>query len=151
MKTLKTLTAIIIICTLNVIAGCSDDIISPTVQSSVTEKNSFTKNESSDDIERYHSNISLKPHDSYTYTYENTGYYKFNSISILNCGNTKGSLDISGYSDDQAFVLGCNSKGFDAWSITIVNTTRESVNLDVFLSGSKIRISHPHLPVETSF
>ncbi|HMS33874.1 MAG TPA: hypothetical protein PKC91_07295 [Ignavibacteria bacterium] len=146
MKILKTVMTMVFIITISILAGCGDELISPAGQNTFSEKSSVTKPETSNDIERYHSSISLKPHNSHTYTYENTGYYKFNSISILNCGNTKGSLEISGYSDDQAFILGCNSKGFEALSIIIVNTTNETVDLDVFLTGSKIRTGNSHPP-----
>ena len=146
MKNLKTVSVILFIITLSIITGCGDESVSPAGQSTFSEKNSVTAQETSKDIERYHSVISLKPHGSYSYSYENTGYYKFNSISILNCGNTKNDLDISGYMDDMAFILGCNSKGFEAGSITIVNTRDETVDLDVFLSGSKIKSGNHYPP-----
>lgn len=146
MKILKTVMTLVFIITILILAGCSDDLISPPGQNTFSEKSSVTTPETSNDIERYHSNISLKPHTSYSYSYDNTGYYKFNSISILNCGYTKSGIEISGYMDDLAFILGCNSIGFEASSITIVNTTDKTADLDVFLSGSKIRTGHSHPP-----
>lgn len=139
MKAVRSATAAIIFLALIITAGCSDEILSPAGRPGEKKVNSKTNPESSEDIQRFHSNISLKPNDVFIYSYENTGYYKFNSISILNCGNTKGSLEISGYYDDQAIMLGCNSNGFEAYAINIVNTTGETVNLDVFLSGTKTR------------
>jgi len=151
MKTLKSVTAIAVICVLSVLTGCSDQLISPVTQSTGSGHNLNTVEENIKDVLRYQSKISLKPNESYSYSYESTGFYSFNSISVLNCGDFKSGLDISGYMDDQAIILDCNSTGFYVWSITIVNTTGEAVDLDVTLTGSKKRVIHHNPPVKSEF
>ena len=151
MKTLKSATAIFIIFVLSILTGCSDQLISPVAQSSGSDQKVNIAEENTKDVLKYQSKISLKPNESYSYSYENTGFYSFSSISVLNCGDIKSGLDISGYMDDQAIILDCNSTGFYAWSITIVNTTGEAVDLDVTLTGSKKRVIIQNPPVKSEF
>ncbi len=151
MKTLKSATAIMVICVLSILTGCSDQILTPVTQSSGSDLKVNIAEENKSDVLRYQSKISLKPNQSYSYSYESTGFYSFNSISVLNCGDTKSGLDISGYMDDQALTLDCNSTGFYVWSITIVNTTGEAVDLDVTLTGSKKRVIYHNPPVKSEF
>ena len=151
MKTLKSVKAIAVICVLSFLAGCSDQLITPATQSAGSDHNVITAEENIKDVLRYQSKISLKPNESYSFSYESTGFYSFNSISVQNCGDFKTGLDISGYMDDQAIILDCNSTGFYAWSITIVNTTGEAVDLDVTLTGSKKRVIHHNPPVKSEF
>ena len=151
MKTLKSATAIVTICILSILTGCSDQLITPVTQSTVSDLKLNTAEENIKDLLRYKSKISLKPNESYSYSYENTGFYSFKSISILNCGDFKSGLDISGYMDDQAIILNCNSSGFYVWSITIVNTTGEAVDLDVTLTGSKKKVIYNNPPVKSEF
>jgi hypothetical protein len=96
--------------------------------------------------EKFYTKLSLKPNQSHDLNFENTGYYTFNSISILNCGDTKNGIEVSGYGDDLALILGCNSSGFSVNSINIINMSDRKVDLDIFLTGSKTRIKkirHP--------
>ena len=151
MKTLKSVKAIAVICVLSFLAGCSDQLMTPATQSAGSDHNVITAEENIKDVLRYQSKISLKPNESYSFSYESTGFYSFNSISVQNCGDFKTGLDISGYMDDQAIILDCNSTGFYAWSITIVNTTGEAVDLDVTLTGSKKRVIHHNPPVKSEF
>ena len=151
MKTLKSVKAIAVICVLSFLAGCSDQLISPVTQNTGSDHKINIAEENTKDVLRYQSKISLKPNESYSFSYESTGFYSFNSISVLNCGDIKSGLDISGYMDDQAIILDCNSTGFYVWSITIVNTTGEAVDLDVTLTGSKKRVIHHNPPVKSEF
>jgi hypothetical protein len=142
MKNLKSVAAAVIFSVLTFIAGCSDQIISPVSQSNGPDKVT-SSGEAKTKADVYHTVISLKPRQVYTFDSQNTIFKSFNSISVLNCGDTKSGIEIFGYSNDAVMVLGCNSKDFYAYSITVENRTSASVDLDVFLTGSNQMVVDP--------
>ncbi|MBK8552120.1 MAG: hypothetical protein IPL53_14085 [Ignavibacteria bacterium] len=147
LKIKSTITAVMVML-LSIMTGCSDQIVSPFSQSTgpdaVSNAPGIKKNP---DV--FYSKITLKPRQAFTYSHKNTVFSSFNSISILNCGDAKSSVEILGYLNDVVMVLGCNSKGFIANSITIENKTQNSVELDVFLTGVQSLSEEPLIKVES--
>ena len=144
MNTIKIFTAALIISAFSIFVGCSDESFSPTSQSLTAEKTAGANAGDNINANIYHSLISLKPGQLYTFNYSNTGFYIFNSVQILNCESVKGRIEVSGQIANQALILGCNSKGFKLSKITVINQGLNVVDLDIFLSGSKEKITDPY-------
>lgn len=146
MKKIKSTVIAVMFMVLTIMTGCSDQIVSPFSQSTgpdaVSNASDIKKNP---DV--FYSKITLKPRQAHTYSTKNTIFSSFNSISVLNCGDTKSSVEILGYTNDAVMILGCNSKGFIANSITIENKTQNSVELDVFLTGVSNLTEEPLIKV----
>ncbi len=132
-KIKSTVLAVLLI-VLFIMSGCSEDVISPLSENGETGK-AASDADATIDSKKFHSKISLKPRQTVEFHAGNTIFRSFNSISILNCGITKSSLEILGYANDAILLLSCNSNDFFAYSITIENKTRSSIELDVFLGG----------------
>ncbi len=140
MKTINKvlLTAMILI--LTILTGCTENILTPNKEITGTgQKNDRAVHETRQ-VKGHQSKVELKQHEIFTLNYTNTGFYNFDAISVVNNSATQSALEIIGYSDDEAFLLGSNSKGFWVSSITIENKSPGNVSLDVYVTGSKYKI-----------
>lgn len=147
MKKIKSTITAVMFMVLAIMTGCSDQIVSPFSQSTGPEAVSNAPGiKKNPDV--FYSKITLKPRQVYTYSTSNTIFSSFNSISVLNCGDTKSSIEILGYINDVVMVLGCNTKGFIANSITVQNKTQKSIELDVFLTGVQNLSEEPLIKVK---
>ena len=142
MKNFRSITAAVIFTVLIFTGGCSDQLITPAMQSTGME-NVQGSSEKKINTDVFHTEISLEPHEIYTFDATNTAYTTFKSISVLNCAEAKKSVEIFGYSNDAVYVLGCSSKGFHAYSITVENLTAHSLKLDIYLTGISSFIHDP--------
>lgn len=136
MNTFKIIKTTILITVLTILAGCSEEITSPVTAGKNQDRgNPEVQENLSTNV--YHSKFTLYPHESYSFGYENTGFYSFNSISVPNCEEIKDGIEVTGYLDDEALLLECSSKGFWVSSIMITNITGNKSEIDIYLTGSK--------------
>jgi len=150
MTTLKTFQTVFLIAAISILAGCNDEITSLVSVSQEQKKAAEPESEENLSTNSFHSKIILSPGQSGSFSYENTGFYRFNSILIPECDEIKNDIEVTGYLDDQALVLGCSAKEFWVASVTITNISVHKIELDIHLTGSKVRVTNPgHRTVKT--
>lgn len=138
MRALKMIQTAIAVIVISVLGGCSDQLLTPAASGDTTgsvEINS-AGNQTANNV--FHSKIGLKPYQSYSFDYVNTGFFTFNSIWISG-REAKSKLEIFGYLDDEVLVLNEESKGFFVRTISIQNITSQALEIDVTLSGSRVK------------
>lgn len=138
MKALKMIQTAIAVIVISVLAGCSDQLISPTASNDTNNSVEINSagNQAANNV--FHSKIGLKPYQSYSFDYLNTGFFTFNSIWVAD-KEVKSKLEIFGYLDDEVIVLNEESKGFFVRTISIQNVTSKALEIDVTLSGSRVK------------
>lgn len=141
MKTIKTFHLTLVMLVLSVLAGCSDKFMSPSATTPTTNIKGASNSEESSIKNVYQSKIKLAPGQTYTFNYDNTGFYTFDLVLVSNCLESRKNLEIVGKGDDYLLLLHCNSKGFFAKSIQVRNLSSGRMELDVTLSGSKKKIN----------
>ncbi|MEO8664761.1 MAG: hypothetical protein ABI462_04625 [Ignavibacteria bacterium] len=143
MYTFKIYRTAILMLVLSILAGCSDEITSPVTESGGHE--TAIKQEAQENLSTnfFHGKVLLKPRQSYSFSYENTGFYRFNAVSVTNCEDIKNDIEVTGYMDDEAITLGCSTKDFWVKSITVTNISGHKTEIDIYLTGTKIRVSEP--------
>ncbi len=151
MKTIKMFQIAAVMLVLSFAAGCGDQLISPT-ESVTTENQSMELKSAASGNEKnvFSAKIRIKPNQSFSFNYSNTGYYEFNLFSITNCDGSPKAFEVIGYSDDEQILLSCSSSGFVATSISIQNLASDILELDVVLSGSKAKPRDPKALKEAS-
>ncbi len=150
MTTLKTFQTVFLTAAISILAGCSDEITSLVSVSQEQKKAAEPEAEENLSTNSFHSKIILSPGQSGSFSYENTGFYRFNSILIPECNEIKNDIEVTGYLDDLALVLGCSAKEFWVASVTITNISVHKIELDIHLTGSKVRVTNPgHGTVKT--
>lgn len=144
MKTIKmfqTAAVVLVLAVLTVIVGCSDQMTSPT---SSGEANSQYGDLLA--LNSFNTQITLKPHRSYTFNAANTGLKKITSI-FVSAVSTEPDLDQMFLNCQDIVIQGdkkseksldCSSNGLDTKSITITNRTSNFKTLDVLLAGVKV-------------
>lgn len=141
MKTIKALQITLAILVLTVLVGCRDEIVSSPPQGPDNKKELNAEQISSNNI--FQAQIKIQPGQVETFNHLNTGFYTFNSISILNCPEKRNILEITGSMDDELLLLECSSKGFSAKSIFIRNKSSNTIEVNLILRGSKDKIKGP--------
>lgn len=148
MNNLKIFRAVIVILFLSILSGCSDNITSSGETGSPQNGEGVKAPETEESlpvIQTYRTQIRVKPHRSYTFDINSTGFDRFYSIDISNvygnvinetefsdCGNilvyssklSKGSMD-------------CHSSGFEVNEITVENTGSSFLDLNVTMKVFK--------------
>jgi len=138
MKTSKLVRAIAVTAILTIFTGCSEDMLTPSDISYTKTENI----ESSVSIPKkiFTQTLKLGPYETYSFDFSNTGFYKFNSIFVTDCAKLHKNYEISGYDDDQAIVLECDSRNINVASITIQNITSQTIEVEIYLTGSDKKI-----------
>lgn len=92
--------------------------------------------------------IRIKPYRTYVFDASNTGFRKITSIDISELSqneadvNVRSCLDFAIYGDSEndAFI-NCHSNGFEYKKLTVENLTSKFLELDVSLTGVKVKRS----------
>lgn len=138
MKLNKLFKLAIVLSVISVFTGCSDEINAPSMSPPIAYSGSeFEQQEISTSV--FRTNISLKPGQSYSFDYSNTGFYTVNFIMVTTCDN----VEIKGYNDDELIFLSCYSSGFTAKTIRIKNISSEIIEPVVYLKGSDKKNINP--------
>lgn len=146
MKTFKTLQIAVTITVISLFIGCSDSFITQNESElNTTQTASSSESKSKNQVSM---KIKLDSHDSYSFDQSNTGFSTFNSIYIPNCMSLSTNYEITGYGDDFAISLDCDSKDFSVWSITVYNNSHSPIETDVYLTGSTDKTITPKISVK---
>lgn len=143
MKAIKMFQATIVFAAFLIIGGCSDEIMSPVVPDSKTVSGQVNEinlqNEKESTYDSFRTKISLKPGQTHSFDFSNTGFYNFSQILLTTCSD----IEVIGYNDDELIWLNCSSTGFYARSITVRNLSKDLVNPEVILKGSTKKSPDP--------
>lgn len=143
MKTLKTFQIAVTITIVSLFIGCSDSFITQ-------NERELNSNQSASSSEFKSKNqvsmkVKLDSYGSYSFDQSNTGFYTFSSIYIPDCMRLSSNYEITGYGDDFAVSLDCDSKDFSVWSITVYNNSNSQVETDIILTGSTTKVKYPKI------
>lgn len=136
----------LVITVLSVLTGCSDQITSSGNTESVSSASHGVTSASTVHRDKpvFKSQIRLKPNRSYTFRYENSGFATINYIKVdylndITDSQTDkcSSFQITGKNNFEKNQLSCESKGFNANEISILNLTDKFLDLEVTLDGIK--------------
>jgi len=144
MKTLKIVITVILIYTGTYFSGCNNEFSSP-VNSKISDAEKLNSDELHLDS-AIHRIIKLKPHQTYTFNYLNTGFRIFRSLNAPNCEELENIIQIRGYADDGEVFIECGDNNFSALEVNIINLTSGYVYLDLTLTGSRKIINTIHQP-----
>lgn len=136
----------LVITVLSLMTGCSDQITSSGNSESVTSASHGVMSASTVNRDKpvFKTQIRIKPNRSYTFRHDNTGFTTLSYIKVeyLNditdsksdkCSN----FQITGKNNFEKNQLSCESKGFNANEISILNLTNKFLDLEVTLDGVK--------------
>ncbi|MBK9331529.1 MAG: hypothetical protein IPM96_03750 [Ignavibacteria bacterium] len=140
MKTLKSVTAALLVSILAVIYGCSDYVTSGPDASSVSKNVQNPVSKHNGTVEVF---IKLKPFKSHTIYNYDIDLKEFHSLRVENSedgDNSKNTVcrDLqiySGFSDKEK-SLSCSASGIKANEITLKNTGHRMLNLKVTLTSN---------------
>lgn len=149
MNNLKIFRAVIVILFLSILSGCSDNITSSgetgSPQNGEGVKAPETK-ESLPVIQTYRTQIRVKPHRSYTFDVNTTGFDRFYSIDI-NSSISANEINETEFSDCRNILvyssklskgsMDCHSSGFEVNEITVENTGSAFLDLNVTMKVFK--------------
>lgn len=127
MKTIKTVTAAMIISILSIITGCSDQITSSSDQEKIALH--------SQSLSEFALRLKLSPGEIYVLNNENTSLAEFNELSVLSSVPCFDIIEITAYYEDEAVSLESESRGFQARILMIENLTNTDIELDITLKG----------------
>lgn len=139
MNNFKQITAALLMMILSIITGCSDEYLSP-LSSSGTNK-TFT----SDEVPSTHFETvrELKAGETILFHKNNTGLTTIEAISIEQCDKLMQQLEVTGYTGDMGYVLGCDLKGFAVRTVMIRNISNRDVSINIHLYGKVEIIPDP--------
>ncbi len=152
MKNLEMFLTAAAISLVSILAGCSDQLISPgetqTFNSPEKPGKEVVPTVGSLSVDRYfRTQLRLKPYGSFTFDASNTEFHVINSIDIENLSQDSFTdqdksecQDILVYDTSNNKVLSCHSKGLQVTQITVENTGSSMIDLDVVLTGLKKRV-----------
>ena len=161
MNTIKSFQIALIIFAVSVLAGCSDQFLSPELNTSVnSSENSEPSSTGNAHVNRFTQKIRLNIKGSYTFNYWNTQLLNINSINAdvtaryfdgksgaiseiqgnsfeermkIECQD----ISVTSSSSESDIALNCKSNGLNLKDITIENTSSGIIDVYVILTGVK--------------